>query len=124
MQKLKEQLLTEFADVFKKDLDKNDRIKMDLVKIETIPNSDRIPPHHIYTAIEIPIHMQKAANQELSRFLKAGQLEECKKVTDWCARGFFVTKPSSTASDINVRLVADFRYINKILRRPGYPMDE
>ena len=55
--------------------------------------------------------------------MKAGQLEECKKATNWCARGFFVTKLSSTASDVRVRLVSDFRGVNKILRRPGYPMD-
>ena len=35
MQQLRDQLMTEFADVFKKDLDKNDRIKIKPVVIET-----------------------------------------------------------------------------------------
>ena len=67
--------------------------------------------------------MQNAANAELSRIMQAGQLEECHHATDWCARGFFVTKPSSTVDSIKVRLVSDFRGMNKIFRRPGYPMD-
>jgi hypothetical protein len=115
MQKLKDQLLADFADVFKKDLDKGDHIKVKPVEIETILTSNRIRPHNAYTPIETPIHMQKAASQELSRILK--------QATNWCARGFFVTKPSSTASDIKVRLVSVFRGVNKIFRRPGYPMD-
>ena len=123
MHELKKQLLNEFSDVFKKDLEKHDRIKMKPVKIETIPNAKAIRPHNAYTPIETPIHMQNAANAELSRIMQAGQLEECHHATDWCARGFFVTKPSSTVDSIKVRLVSDFRGVNKILRRPGYPMD-
>ena len=123
MHELKKQLLNEFSDVFKKDLEKHDRIKMKPVKIETIPNAKAIRPHNAYTPIETPIHMQNAANAELSRIMQAGQLEECHHATDWCARGFFVTKPSSTVDSIKVRLVSDFRGVNKILCRPGYPMD-
>ena len=123
MHELKKQLLNEFSDVFKKDLEKHDRIKMKPVKIETIPNAKAIRPHNAYTPIETPIHMQNAANAELSRIMQAGQLEECHHATDWCARGVFVTKPSSTVDSIKVRLVSDFRGVNKILRRPGYPMD-
>jgi hypothetical protein len=73
MHLLKKQLEKEFSDVFKKNLDKDDRIKMDPVKIETIPNAKAIRPHNAYTPIETPIHMQSAANAELSRILKAGQ---------------------------------------------------
>ena len=65
MQKKKDQLMTEFEDVFKKDLDKNDRIRMKPVEIETIPTSNRIRPHNAYTPIETPIHLQKAANKEI-----------------------------------------------------------
>ena len=67
--------------------------------------------------------MQNVANAELSRIMQAGQLEECQHATNWCGRRFFVTKPSSTPDSIKVRLVSDFRGVNKILRRPGYPMD-
>jgi hypothetical protein len=40
MHELKEQLLAGFADVFKKDLDKGDRIKINPVKIERIPTAN------------------------------------------------------------------------------------
>jgi hypothetical protein len=81
MHQLKQQLRTEFSDVFKKDLDKNDRIKMKPVIVETIPNAKSIRPHNAYTPIKTPIHMQKAANVELSRIMQAGQLEECQHAT-------------------------------------------
>ena len=123
MVKLRNTLMKEFADVFKKDLEKHDRIRMDPVIIETIEKQDHIRPSNAYTAIETPLHLQRAASAELARILKAGMIEECKTATSWCSRGFFVTKPSSDASDVKVRLVSDFRGVNKILRRPGHPMD-
>ena len=37
------------------------------------------------------------------------------------SRGFFVEKPGS--SPLKARLVSDYRAVNKILRRPGYPLE-
>ena len=93
------------------------------VVIETISKTNKIRPSNAFTPIETPLHLQKAANNELSRILAASQIEKCETATDWCARGFFVTKPSSCPTDVKVRLVSDFRGVNKILRRPGHPMD-
>ena len=73
-------------------MDKNDRIKMKPVVIETIPKTDKIRPSNAFTPIETPLHLQKAANNELSRILAAGQIEKCETATDWCARGFFGDK--------------------------------
>ena len=73
------------------------------------------------TAIETPLHLQSAANEELQKMLKAGFIEPCHHSTDWCARSFFVMKPNS--QPLKVRLVSDFRGVKKILKRPGYPME-
>merc|ERR1711940_465986 len=53
-----------------------------------------------------------------------GFLEECVKPTPYCSRAFFVAKPGSgSGSDLKVRMVSDFRPVNRVLKRPGYPME-
>ena len=121
LKELKKNLLKEFRDVFKTNLEKSDRINMPPMKIETIKGADRIRRTNFMTAIETPLHLQSAANEELQKMLKAGFIEPCHHSTEWCARSFFVTKPNS--QPLKVRLVSDFRGVNRILKRPGYPME-
>ena len=48
-------------------------------------------------------------------------LEEIDHFTENLSRGFFVEKPGKTK--VKARLVADFRGVNKKLRRPGIPLE-
>ena len=73
------------------------------------------------TAIETPLHLQSAAGQELQKMLKAGFIEESHKSSDYCSLAFFVAKPNS--DNLKARMVSDFREVNRILKRPGYPME-
>ena len=82
---------------------------------------ERFKVHNAFTPIKTPRFLQKAANEELSKMIKAGFLEPVEKATTWCSRGFFVSKPGS--NKLKARLVSDFRNLNRVLRRPGYPLD-
>ena len=65
--------------------------------------------------------MEEAARKELARMLKAGMIEEIQGYTENLSRGFFVEKPGKET--VKARLVADFRGINKKLRRPEHPLE-
>ena len=108
-------------DVFKSELGPKDCINKEPIKVETIEDMERFKVHNAFTPIETPRFLQKAANEELSKMIKAGFLEPVEKATTWCSRGFFVSKPGS--NNLKARLVSDFRNLNRVLRRPGYPFD-
>ena len=72
------------------------------------------------TVIEIPLHLQKAADNHLTRMISAGVLEPQTKVTDWTARAFFLPKPGCPEE---ARLVVDFSWLNQAFSRPGHPFD-
>ena len=85
--------------------------------METIKYVDSFKAHIAYTPIKTPRYLQKAANEELAKMLKAGFIEPVEHATSWCSRGFFVSKPGS--NNVKAHLVSDFRNLNRILRRPG-----
>ena len=80
-----------------------------------------VRPVNCMTPADIPAHLRHAADKELKDALEAGFLEPCHHSTKWCSRSFFVEKQGG--GPIKVRLVSDFRGINRILRRPGYPYE-
>ena len=65
--------------------------------------------------------MDEAARKELQRMLNAGMLEPIQGYTENFSRGFFVEKTSK--DPVKARLVADFRGINRKLRRPEHPLE-
>ena len=113
--------MKEFSDIFKTELTIHNRIDLPPVNIKTVANQASFRPTQKTTAIDTPLHLQSAAAKELSNMLKAGFLEESHHSAPHCSRGFFVAKPNS--DNLKARLVADFRDVNRILKRPGYPMD-
>ena len=50
--------------------------------------------------------------------MKAGILEEVSWATDWCSRSFFIEKAGAPGK---LRMVTDFKKVNKYLRRLGWP---
>ena len=76
---------------------------------------------HPKTGVDVPAYMDEAARKELQRMLNAGMLEPIQGYTENLSRGFFVEKPSNET--VKARLVADFRGINRKLRRPEHPLE-
>ena len=66
------------------DLEKEDRIHMDPVKVELIDESKTMGNCMIPT--EMPRHLQDAAAEELARLLKSGCLEPVHHPTSTCSR--------------------------------------
>ena len=83
-------LLKKYHMVFKDELDKNDHLDIEPLKLELIDNYDDVPPTNHMTPFATPRHLQEAANKELSKLLAAGVLEKVEHPTEWCSRGFFV----------------------------------
>ena len=71
--------------------------------------------------MDVSPYMEAAAKKELARMVDAGMLEEIEHYMDNLSRGFFVENPGR--DEVKARLVADFRGINKKLRRPEYPLE-
>ena len=101
--------------VFKDDLDKNDRLHVDPVKLELVDNYEEISPTNHMILFPTPRHLQAAADKELEKLLAAGVLEPVEQSTDWFSRGFFVQK--NTHGDApKARLVSDLRGVNRTLK--------
>ena len=75
MEKIRKKILRKYASVFKRDLEKEDRIHMDPVKVELIDDSRTMGNCMIPT--ETRRHLKDAAAEELARLLKGGCLEQC-----------------------------------------------
>ena len=76
----------------KDELDKNNRLDIELLKLELVDNYDDVPPTNHMTPFATPRHLQAAADKELNKLLVAGVLEKVEHPTEWCSRGFFVQK--------------------------------
>ena len=77
-----------------------------------------IRPMKIFTASQTPLHIKPAADKVLAEAIKSKLIEEVpiNEPSDWCSRGFFVTKPNGGA-----RLVVDLSYLNSFIERPVHP---
>ena len=91
MELLKNEVLLKYPDVFKNELGPEDRIRCDPVRLTF--NDKKIKSYNAMTAIEIPLHSQKAADNQLAKMLSVEVLEQQTKVTVWTARVFFLPKP-------------------------------
>ena len=76
---------------------------------------------HLKTAVDVSPYMEAAARKELARMIDVGVLEEIEGYTENLSCGFFFEKPGRDV--VKARLVADFRGINRKLRRPEYPLE-
>ena len=111
---------TQYTSVFKRDLGKEDRVRMDPVKVNLIDSSK--DNGNAMIAVETPRHLQDAASEELSRLLKAVILEPVHHPTKNCSRAFFVEKNNKDGT-IKARLVTDLCKVNPNLERVGTPLD-
>ena len=75
-----------------------------------------IVPMRVMTTSQVPIHQTEAAQALVDRLVKDGVLMQENEPTEWISRGLFVPKPNK-----GVRLVTDFRQLNKYVKRPVHP---
>ena len=62
--------------VFKEELDKDDRLKINPIKLELVDNYEEINPTNHMIPFPTPCHLQGAADKELDKVLiKAGVLK-------------------------------------------------
>merc|ERR1711867_357356 len=78
-----------FSDVFKEDLDPEDRLRIEPVKIELKEGHEKLPKYNARVPIPTPRYLEKAADKELQRILRSGALEEVTWPTDTACRAFF-----------------------------------
>ena len=86
-----------------------------------VEGHENIPTYKPKRPIEVSPYMEQAAKKELSRRVEAGMLEEIDYFTEHLSRGIFVEKQGKT--EVQARLVTDFRSVNKKLRRPEIPLE-
>jgi transposase InsO family protein len=112
------EIAAEFTDVLREDFPEGFHAGGEPVKIQFAPGSE-VRPRHALTTRPIPLHMRDDADKLLSDLVGRGVLEQLDEhvPTEWLHRGHFVPKPAGRG----VRLVTDFSYLNKFIRRPVHP---
>ena len=117
--KLKEKLIQEFSDVFREELKPEDKVNVPPVQIEVDEEAD-VAPINVKCPRDVHIQIRKVADEEIKDHFAAGVIAESKNPTVHCAYGMFCCKKTKDGS-VEVRLVADFQGVNKIIKRPGWP---
>ena len=109
-------LVEEYDDVF--DEETVSPVKGPPMKVALNRSSKDYHALHVSKARKVPQHFQGEADKVLQAFLDSGVIERVPEdhVTEWCSPGFFVPKPNG-----KVRLVVDYRGINKFITRPVHP---
>ena len=113
-EKLKETLLEEYADVL------HDKLEGGVMRGEPMhifldENAD-IRPARVKTAKPIPLHMREPAEALVKNLLTEKVIAKEAEPTNWCSSARFVEKPGG-----GVRLVTDYRQLNKYVQRPVHP---
>lgn len=112
----KDELIEEYSDVF------NDEVLTPMagepMHIHLDRFSNEYKPLRICTARTVPVHLAKEAEKTMEWFVKSGVVQkvEGNEFSEWCSPAFFVKKPNG-----KVRLVVDYREINKYIQRPVHP---
>ena len=90
----------------------------DPVKIQLNDDWGKIKPLKVLTARQIPVHMKDKADKLVEELLQAGVITRESEPTEWVAPAHFVPKPGNSGK---VRLVTDYRVLNKIISLPIHP---
>ena len=116
--KLKERITQKFKNSFKTTLGPEDRMNVKPVKLE-IDQSRNIPPVNHTRLFDVPYHLRKPWEKEIRDAIEGDILRPVNYPTEWSSKAFAVPKQDST----KVRIVADFRKLNKALKRPHWPTE-
>lgn len=116
--KLKQKMIHKYKGNFASKLSPKDRMSVEPVEL-VVDESRNIPPAHHTRPFDTPYHLRQAAEAEIKHFIDAEVLTPVSYPTDWMSKAFFVPKSDPS----KVRLVADFRQLNKALKRPHWPTE-
>lgn len=83
----------------------------------TLDPLKKITPLHVYTARQVQFHFAEQSNFLVQELLDAGVIVKVEEPTRWCSPAHFVPKPGGK----KVRMVADYRTLNKAVLRPVHP---
>jgi hypothetical protein len=113
-----EALCEEFADVF----DSSEVTAMEgaPMQIHLRRSDPKYKPCKMYRARLIPHHWEEEADKTIQWFLDSGVVVKVptSEPTEWCSPGFFVKKKEGANK---VRLVVDYRQLNKFVDRQAHP---
>ena len=116
LSEMRERLINAYPKVFADTL-QGSSMDVEPVTVELRPDARK--PKMAYTAREPPVHHRQKAQALIQDLLKQGIIEEVRESTEYCSRANFVPKPCGE----ELRLVTDFRGINKMIVRPVYPFE-
>ena len=83
----------------------------------TLKKNVKVVPTKVLTGRRIPLNLEKQAEEEIQALVSSGVLREAPGPTEWISPSMFVPKPNSNS----LRLVTDFRSLNKYVERPVAP---
>ncbi len=107
-------LFDEFSDVF--DEEELTVMSGDPMHVHVKRDSPEYRATRVLTARSVAAHFQEEADKTIQWFLDSKVLVKVEEPTEWCSPGFFVPKPNG-----KVRLVVDYRDLNKYSERPIHP---
>ena len=113
-QKLSE-LLNKYPHLFKGGLGTAGTLNVPLVKIEIRPLTQSEKPYHA-RAFLIPHCYKETTHKEMKRLEKIGVFKRAND-SEWAAPTFVVPKKTG-----DVRILTDFRELNKVMKRKPYPL--
>lgn len=112
-----DQIRADYCDVLVTSLgDASGCIKGPKMKIELDTNVN-IKPCQVTTARPVPIHYRDKSDSLMTELISAKALRRVTWPTNWCSPAHFVGKPGGK----KVRLVTDYRVLNKAVKRPVHP---
>ena len=116
---LKRKIINKYKDSFKTKLEASDRMLVEPVSLVLNPDSD-IKPEYNVRPFDVPYHLRRAWEEEIENALEAGILKPVDFPTEWASKAFGVPKSDPS----KIKIVGDFRTLNKCLRRPHWPIIE
>ena len=117
-QDLRNKIITDHGDNFKTKLGPSDRMNCPPVKLTLNKNKNINPLNHV-RHFDTPFHLRKSWEKELCDALEGEILVPNRNPSQWASRAFPVQKSDPS----KVRIVADFRELNKALARPHWPTE-
>ena len=114
---LRDKIIRDWKGIFKEKLEKKDRLNIAPVSLNLKEGSI---PSYQSRAYDTPYHLREPYDRELNDMMQAGILEPMAlRESEWCSRAFPVLKGDGH----KVRLVTDFKALNKCIKRPHHPTD-
>ena len=114
MTRLKSMLISAFSDTFSDDLEGRPLLVGPDEEITFIEDPS-VTPLNVARPRITPIGWRAEADLLVKKLLKSSIIEHVNHCTKWCSPATFVPKPSGKG----LRLVTDFRAINKHIKMPS-----